>query len=291
MYYLMFAYISFVWGSSFILMKFANACYPPLSLATYRLFGAAAILFVCRHFYKKKQTLQKKDFFPVFLMALSTIVPFAVQPYLINKYGSAFIGMMVIFVPLLTILVSIPIIQRYPVKKEIIGVLGGLAFSWLIVKDGFNREVTFVDILLAFLIPLSYALGNTYTKKRLSHIKAIDLSLYIMLFSGLMLWPFAAFTESVVINEQFNMATFYLIILGIFGTGIPIVIFFFLITTKGPLFAGMVTYIIPVGAILWGAVDSEVITGLQLTAMIGLLFMVALVQWPSKKLKETAASS
>ena len=164
MYYLMFAYISFVWGSSFILMKFANVSYPPLSLATYRLFGAAAILFICRYFYKKKEFINKKDVFPVFLMALSTIVPFAVQPYLINKYGSAFIGMMVIFVPLLTILVSIPIINRYPVKKEVIGVLGGLAFSWLIVKDGLNRDVTFIDILLAFTIPLSYALGNTYTK-------------------------------------------------------------------------------------------------------------------------------
>ncbi|MCM8543028.1 MAG: DMT family transporter [Lentisphaeraceae bacterium] len=271
-------------------MKFANVSYPPLSLATYRLFGAAAILFICRYFYKKKEFINKKDVFPVFLMALSTIVPFAVQPYLINKYGSAFIGMMVIFVPLLTILVSVPIIKRYPVKKEVIGVLGGLVFSWLIVKDGLNREVSFIDILLAFTIPLSYALGNTYTKKRLSHIKAIDLSLYIMLLSAIMLWPFATYHEDILMNEHFNMATFYLVILGIFGTGVPIVIFFYLISTKGPLFAGMVTYIIPVGALLWGAADSEVITGLQLTAMIGLLIMVALVQWPAKKLKETVNS-
>ena len=290
MYYLMFAYISFVWGSSFILMKLANPSYPPLSLATYRLFGAAAILFICRYFYKKKESIDKKDYFPIFLMAVSTIIPFAVQPYLINKYGSAFIGMMVIFVPLLTILVSVPIINRYPVKKEIIGVLGGLAFSWLIVKDGLNREVTLIDILLAFTIPLSYALANTYTKKRLSHIKAIDLSLYIMLLSALMLWPFATYSEDIVLNSNFNMATFYLVILGIFGTGIPIVIFFFLIKSKGPLFAGMVTYIIPVGALLWGAVDSEIITGLQLTAMLGLLAMVAMVQWPQKKIKQTSDS-
>ena len=286
MYYLMFIYISAVWGSSFILMKWAQPSYDFLSLATYRFMGAALILYICRLFVKNKEKFPKEDLWPLFLLAVSTIIPFAVQPYLIEKYGSAFIGMMVIFVPLLTILVSIPLIQRFPVKKEIIGVLGGLIFSWLIVNDGMQREVSIIDFFLAFSIPLSYALGNTYTKKRLSHIKSIDLSLGIMALSAVLLWPFATYLEDVKINDHFASATTYLVLLGIFGTGIPVIFFYYLINKRGPLFAGMVTYIIPIGALIWGAVDGEEITALQIFVMAGLLGMVALVQWPVKKKME-----
>ncbi|MCH2208711.1 MAG: DMT family transporter [Lentisphaerales bacterium] len=283
MYHLMFVYISAIWGSSFILMKWAELCYPAMSLATYRLFGAAVILFVFRQFSKSREKLAKKDLLPLCVMAFCTILPYAVQPFLIAKYGSAFIGMMVIFVPLLTILVSIPLLKVFPSQKQLIGVFGGLFFSWLIVQDGGDRDVTLVDMLLAFSIPFFYALGNTYTKKKLSHMKSLDLSYWIMLISFILLWPFATYLEDIVIDDHFAKATTYLGILGILGTGIPIIFFFYLINNRGPLYAGMVTYVIPIGALIWGAVDGEEITGIQLAAVTGLLLMVAMVQWPEKK--------
>jgi drug/metabolite transporter (DMT)-like permease len=286
MYYLMFVYISAIWGSSFILMKWAELCYPALSLAAYRLVGATLILFVFWLFSKRRNPFPKKDLLPLTFMSVCTILPYAVQPYLISKYGSAFIGMMVIFVPILTILVSIPLLKGFPTKRQTFGVFGGLAFSWLIVKDGLNRDVTFLDLLLAFSIPFFYALGNTFTKKRLSHMKSLDLSFSTMLISTMLLWPFAMWMEDVKVNEHFATATTYLAILGILGTGIPIIFFFYLINKKGPLFAGMVTYVIPLGAIVWGVVDGEHITSIQLVAMSGLLIMVGLVQWPLKIKKD-----
>lgn len=283
MYHLMFIYISAIWGSSFILMKWAEMCYPAMSLATYRLLGAAIILFIFRLFSKTTEKLAKKDILPLSFMSFCTILPYAVQPFLIAKYGSAFIGMMVIFVPLLTILVSIPLIKVYPSKKQLIGVFGGLFFSWLIVQDGGDRDVTLIDMLLAFSIPFFYALGNTYTKKNLSHMKSLDLSYWIMLISFILLWPFATYFEDIVLDNNFNKSTIYLGILGVLGTGIPIIFFFYLINNRGPLYAGMVTYVIPIGALIWGAVDGEEITGIQLAAVTGLLLMVAMVQWPEKK--------
>jgi drug/metabolite transporter (DMT)-like permease len=68
-------------------------------------------------------------------------------------------------------------------------------------------------------------------------------------------------------------------LLGIVGTGMTILVFIRLIQRQGPLFAGMVTYIIPVIALLWGHVDGEPISGQQILAIAGVLTMVALVQW------------
>jgi drug/metabolite transporter (DMT)-like permease len=41
----------------------------------------------------------------------------------------------------------------------------------------------------------------------------------------------------------------------------------------------MVTYIIPVIALLWGYVDGESISSQQMIAIAGVLAMVGLVQW------------
>jgi hypothetical protein len=56
-------------------------------------------------------------------------------------------------------------------------------------------------------------------------------------------------------------------------------LFIDLVVKEGPLFAGMVTYVVPVLALAWGAIDGETITGQQLAAIGGVLAMVALVQF------------
>jgi drug/metabolite transporter (DMT)-like permease len=54
--------------------------------------------------------------------------------------------------------------------------------------------------------------------------------------------------------------------------------FLLMVQKKGPLFAGMVTYVIPVIAIIWGWLDSEYISPMQLAAMAGIILSVALAQ-------------
>ncbi len=52
---------------------------------------------------------------------------------------------------------------------------------------------------------------------------------------------------------------------------------------RAPLFAGMVTYVVPMIALLWGQFDGERLTGGQLAAIAGALAMVAVVQWRAAK--------
>ena len=51
-----------------------------------------------------------------------------------------------------------------------------------------------------------------------------------------------------------------------------------LLQRRGPLYAGMVTYLVPLGALLWGWADAELVTARQLSAILGVLATVALVQ-------------
>ena len=51
-----------------------------------------------------------------------------------------------------------------------------------------------------------------------------------------------------------------------------------MVLKRGPLFAGMTTYVVPMLALAWGQFDHESISAQQLVAMAGVLVMVGLVQ-------------
>jgi len=70
-------------------------------------------------------------------------------------------------------------------------------------------------------------------------------------------------------------------LLGMVGTGVATVLFYRLIQERGPLFAGMVTYVVPAEALLWGAMDGETVTRWQIVALGVIFLSVALVQWPA----------
>jgi hypothetical protein len=56
-----------------------------------------------------------------------------------------------------------------------------------------------------------------------------------------------------------------------------------LIRERGPLFAGMSNNLVPVGAVIAGWLDAEPVSLLQTVALAGLVSMVALVQFASRR--------
>ena len=74
----------------------------------------------------------------------------------------------------------------------------------------------------------------------------------------------------------------YLLLLGVIGSGVSTMAYIWLVLKRGPLFAGMTTYVVPVIALLWGTLDHEAISPMQAIAIAGVLGMVAIVQSGSK---------
>ena len=85
--------------------------------------------------------------------------------------------------------------------------------------------------------------------------------------------PGAVITPTVVV---------YMLLLGVVASGISTMVFIWMILEKGPLYAGMTTYVVPVLALMWGTVDNERISPPQTLAIVGILAMVALVQYGTR---------
>jgi drug/metabolite transporter (DMT)-like permease len=286
--YSLFLLICAVWGSSFILMERASHSFGPVAIGIGRLLGGIAVLAVVwwlgRHTYRvTTDDLRKMSLATMF----GTAIPFVVVPYVVAQgFGHSYMGMVMAVMPLATMLYSIPMLRIWPTRRQLIGVIVGFICLGFFLQDGSERGMSLGLLALVASVPLMYSFGNTYVKWKLSHVPALELTTVSLALACVMLVPLQLIVplrDSLGLAppsepQDYRGAATALAVLGLVATGVPVLIFVHLILKQGPLFAGMVTYVVPVLAALWGTYDREKITPQQIAAMIGVLTMVALVQ-------------
>ena len=295
--YLYFIFICLFFGTNFILMDRASGWFSPLEIGFGRVIGASVVLGLLWYFREPKKRLRQGTLRDILICGLiGNSYPYVAQPMLIGMgFGHSFFGMTIAFTPLLTILVSLPLLGIKPTMRQLIGVLFGLGFAVLLLWDGNDRGIYIPLLLVATTVPLCYALGNTWLRRTLHDQPSIPLTTVMLMLASISLLPIFASPaaqkflalEPPTTRENFWASLGALVALSFLGTGACIGMFVRLIQMRGPLFAGMVTYVVPVLAMLWGQVDGEIITGRQIFAIAGILTMVAMVQTPSKKQKPT----
>lgn len=300
--HLAFIFCCAVWGTSFILLERVTHVMGPVEIAIWRLFSGAAVVGFFWWQARGNYRLSWRDLlFVMFSALVFTAPPQVIQAYVLAQgFGHSFFGTMVAAIPLLTILVSIPMLGVLPTGRELFGVLGGLVCILLLVEDGMHRGMSSGLLALTLIIPLSSAFSNTFIKRYLSHVPAAPLTTMLLIAAGLALmpmqfsprlldaWRISAPSDVTVTPD----AILYLLLLGVIASGISTMVFVWMVLKKGPLFAGMTTYVVPVLALLWGTFDHESISSMQAVSIAGVLVMVALVQTGPKsagELLETAA--
>lgn len=280
--HLLFVALSLVWGTSFILMKWANPCFGPLSIAASRLLFGGALVLGIGMMVGARIKIGKKDWpYVIAIAVFGAGLPFSLQPFLIASIGnSAFIGTMVCFVPVFTAIVSVPMLKKKPDMVEMIALAVGLICLFSIMWDGIHRSITVVNLGLAALTPLLYATCNTTVRSRLSHCSPLSLTSLTYLLAAIPVVILAGSIEPFPDPDhpEFSMALGSLFALGAFCTGIAGYFFFMLIRRRGPLYAGMVGYMIPLIATCIGWCFGEEVSGVQWACMVTTMLSVGCVQ-------------
>lgn len=283
-----FIFCCFVWGTSFILLERVTHVMGPVEIAIWRMFSGALIVGFCWWMRPGEYRIERRDLWNIiFSSVVFTVPPQIIQAYVLSQgFGHSFFGTMVAAIPLLTILVSVPMLGILPTGRELFGVLAGLVCIFMLVEDGISRGMSSGLLALTLIIPLSSALSNTFIKWRLPHVPAAPLTAMLLMIAGAALIPLQMSARALTalhiaapvgVTVTPN-AVLYLVLLGVIGSGVSTMAFIWMVLQKGPLFAGMTTYVVPVLALLWGTVDKETISPMQMIAIVGVLSMVALVQ-------------
>src|SRR5262245_36290116 len=134
--YAYFVSVVLIWSVSFLLMKKAVLCFPPASVGAWRVLAGAVVVAAAWRWRRGRLTVRRKQVFALLLVIMiGFVVPFTIQPSLVGRVGSGTLGMCVGFVPLATVLLSVPILKVYPSRLQMIGVFGALLSLAVLMLD------------------------------------------------------------------------------------------------------------------------------------------------------------
>ena len=271
--------LALVWGSSFILIKRGLIGLTPFQLGSLRILFAAIFLLIVgfnsikniqkRHWKYLAITAFLGTFFPVYL--------FAVAQTQISSSISAILNSLT---PLNTLVLGILLFGIDFQRRQIFGVFIGLLGSGLLIWNGAvsNPDQNYYYAILLVMASICYAINVNLIKTYLSDLSPLSITTgnFTVLFipASIVLY-FSGFWEIANLTSTHEVLV-YVLILGLVGTAMANVLFFKLIKISSPVFASSVTYLIPVVAFLWGLVDQERLTLVQLLGAVIILIGVYL---------------
>jgi drug/metabolite transporter (DMT)-like permease len=281
--WLLLVVLSLIWGSSFILIKKGLVGLSPLQLGSLRIIFSALFLLIIG--FKSITQIKQHQWKYIAITALfGTFIPaflFAIAQTQISSSVSSILNSLT---PLNTLILGGIAFGLSFKRTQVFGVIIGLIGTLLLIVNGaiHHPNQNYWYTILVLIASICYATNVNLLKKYLSDVKPLSIStgnFLVMLVPALMVL-FSTDFLSVVQDVKVQNSMFYIMILGIVGTGIANIIFFRLIQMSSPVFATSVTYLIPVVAFFWGLLDGEMLTPVQ---FIGAFIILIGVYLSSKK--------
>jgi drug/metabolite transporter (DMT)-like permease len=258
--------LSLIWGSSFILIKRGLVGLTAVQVGSFRIIFAALFLLIVG-FKSLKKISRHQWKFVVITSFFGTFTPAYLFAIAETEVDSSIVAILNSLTPLNTLVLGIIVFRIQFQKRQILGVFIGLIGCLLLVLSGASAHPgqNYYYVVLVVIATLCYAINVNLIKKYLSDLNS--LSITTGNFTVLLL-PALIILSSTNIGQRLYLDTtqysiFFVIILGVLGTGIANVLFFKLIQMSSPVFATSVTYLIPIVAFFWGLLDNEMLTTIQ----------------------------
>jgi len=272
--WLLFILLSLIWGSSFILMKRGSENLSGWQIGSLRIFSAGLAFFPFAVFHFFKIPLRKIAFV-ILSGLLGNLLPAFLFAIAIEKIDSSMEGILNSLTPLFVIVIGILFFKDKMHNKKIAGVLIG--FVGLLVLSLSKSSLTNSEMsytLLILLATLFYGINVhvvSHYLKEVNPMQMATVSLALMAIpAGIVAWQQNVFSIARY-DEAARWSIAASVLLGVVGSAIATALFYVLIKRAGGLFASLVTYGIPIVSIMWGVVDGENVTAVQVGCLGAIL--------------------
>ena len=273
-----------LWGASFLFMRFATVEFGPLPTAAGRV-GIAALFLLPIVLLRGLLPELKQHWQKIFFLGLfNSAIPFACFSFSLLAITTGLSSILNATVPMFGALIAWVWLKDKPGLSRIVGLLIGFAGVALLAWDKATFTADAANpsgvapgwaVLACLLACLCYGIAASFAKKYMGGIdpmvtaagSQIGASLVLCLPAAL-LWP---------ADLPSTRAWLSLLVLGVACTGLAYILFFRLIASAGPQRTLTVTFLIPVFAVVYGAVFlREIITPWMLLCAVVIVCGTAL---------------
>jgi drug/metabolite transporter (DMT)-like permease len=274
--------LALIWGSSFILIKRGLEFYTSNEVGALRISITFLVLSPIAFSRIRKVSRQAWKYliivgligsgFPAFLFAKAQ-----------TGIDSSLAGILNSLTPLFTVIIGLSFFSLKIKWFNIAGVLIGLAgaIGLISISGGRSFEFNFQYAIYIIIATVCYATNVNLVKYKLREVDALTITAFSFFVIGLpvllYLLIFTEFIRQISTEPAAMKALGYIGILAVIGTALALIAFNRLVKMASPVFAASVTYLIPVVAVSWGAIDGEKMTPLSFLWMAVILLGIFLV--------------
>ena len=277
--------LSFVWGSSYILIKKALVGLSPLQVGSLRTIISTVLLLVIG--FSSLKSIPKDKWKWILITGLVSFIPPFLFAYAQTEIDSALAAILNSLTPLATLLIGVGFYRFKIDSKQISGVIIGLIGSVLLMYQGsiINPDQNLLYVFFIIFASFLYAVQVNLLKVHLQDVSAVAITVgnFIFIFPLAIVIFFMSDYRQIDVNDKdVKVALFSILILSIVGTVFAKILFNKFVQIASPVFASSVTYTLPIVALFWGLLDGEVFTLNQLFATVIILIGVYLANKKSK---------
>lgn len=270
--------LALIWGSSFILIKKGLVGLSSGEVGSLRILAASVFLLPIAILRLKR--VSKPDWkFLASVGLLGSLIPSFLFAIAQTKMDSGVTGVLNALTPLCTVLIGLIIYKQSQTRGVFLGILIGLLGSVVLSFASSTGAFSF-NFYALFVVgaTICYGFNLNIIKHHLGKLQALTVTSISLLFAGplalIHLLVFTDFFQTVISSPEAQLATGYILILGIMGTAIALIIFNNLVQITDPVFTSSVTYLIPLVAVTWGVLDGEILEVGHFAGMITILLGV-----------------
>ena len=272
-----------MFGASFMMTKVAVAEVPPATIALIRIAIGAAMLFLVM--LGAKQTF--RALLPHWkLIGLAGLTCSALSFFLISwgqaRVDAGLTAILMAVMPLITL-----VLAHFFTADEKLNVFKIIGFCFglfgVAVLIGFDKLASFGDeTIRSYAIMLAaccYAV-HAILSKYLTELPRYAVSSAIYIVSVLILLPFVLYLDAPWELSVSGYSWFMLILLGMFPTGLGMLMLFAIIERQGAAFLSQINFLVPVFGVMWAiALLNETLPPNALLALIIILAGVAIARF------------
>lgn len=257
-----FASLSIIWGSSFVLMKLGlDNGLSPYDIAALRIFSSGLVLLPVG--VTAFRSIPRNKWLPVFLSGtFGSLLPAFLFCLAEEGIDSSLAGTLNALTPIFVILVG-ALFYRVPTEpSKVLGILLAFTGSMLLLlsQQTLSLGQSYLHVGFVVLATLLYGINVNMVVRQLADIPSMQIAAVALglnaIPAGLVLLFNGFFSQGDWTTGRW-IGTGAAVALGVLGTALASVIFYVLVKRAGGVFASMVTYGIPFVAIGWGIAYGE----------------------------------
>ena len=248
-----------IWGSSFLWIKIAVGDVSPATLAAFRLlFGLIGLLTVAWLTRQRFTTLRSHWRAYLFMGFFNTAFPFIVINWAETRIDSALAAILNATTPLFAFIIA----HFWQADEKITATrAGGLIIGFVGVVVLVSREFGPQGVAgsvwgqVAMLVAsMSYALTANFSRRHLRGHPPLVQATMVVLFADAISWSVALATDRPFGPPSSALTWFALAWLGLLGSCVAYMLYFYLLNTVGAGPSSLVTYVFPVVGLLLGII-------------------------------------